>query len=578
MYCTKKLLVLLSLFMTVPIQLYAGTISINDHTFELNIPYLVYQTSSGNAYFSAKLKFVPMSNGSIIWEASEAVPYMEDTTQPPDAVLKDDFSLHISKLGFQGQNWIVTLAYAPELGDLKFRLIDYQAINDQIPDPNPRMLAFPEAQGFGRYAAGGRGGQLYKVTNLNDSGPGSFREGVENITGPRIIVFNVSGYIDLKTQVEINDGLITIAGQTSPLGITLRGSRLKVKASNVIVRGMRFRAGANTEGDSANSNRDGFGIGSGSQTVRDIIFDHNSASWAVDENASSWYSSQNVTLQNNIFAEALLSDGASYGYLVGTDSGVSPPPSNITFYRNAFLNNKDRNPKVKDNSTNVELINNFGYNWKASGLGTDEGGSSSINAVNNYYKHGADRLDREAFYLQPGSHKVYLSGNIDNCYRPDANTGNETDVAHGQNNGPVDTSIISDSPVFEGSGINPIPAAQVADDVLASVGAIHPVRDSIDTRIINTIQDSGNTLSCPNGRIIDLGKGKVIFTENEAGGYPAITGAAAPATDTDNDGIPDYWEKTKGLDYQDSTDANVFSPSGYTWIEEYINEFYWDGS
>jgi len=436
-----------------------------------------------------------------------------------------------------------------------------------------KILAFPGALGFGKHAPGGRGGKTYKVTNLNDSGPGSFRNGAEKMYGPRTIIFDVSGYIDIKKQIVIYNDNITIAGQTSPKGITLRGSRLKVKANNVIVRGMRFRAGAKTKGDPQYSNRDGFGIGSKNKIVKNIIFDHNSATWAVDENASSWYSSQNVTLQNNIFAEAVLSKGASFGYLVGT-SHRATPPSNITFYRNAFLNNKDRNPKIKDNATNIELINNFGYNWKASGLGIDKGGRSKINVINNYYKHGPNRIKRQAFYLQPGKHKIYLSGNIDNCYRPNANTGKETDVAHGRKNGPVDPTIITKKPAFKGTGIRPIPANQVPNKILSTVGAIHPTRDTIDTRIINTIQKSGKTVNCPNGQKIDLGKGKVIKTEKEVGGYPTITNTGQTKKDTDNDGIPDQWEKTKGLNYKDPTDANTYSQTGYTWIEEYINSFY----
>jgi pectate lyase len=412
--------------------------------------------------------------------------------------------------------------------------------------PEPGLVSFPGAVGFGRYATGGRGGDVYRVINLNDSGPGSLRYGVEEQSGARTVVFAVSGYIDLVTQISIENPDITIAGQTSPGGITLRGARLKLKAGNVIVRGMRFRPGDGPIGQEAR-NRDGWSIGDSTITVKDVIFDHCSATWAQDENGSNYYLSENVTIQRCLFAECLpASSGApnGFGYLL-----VTAP--NSTFFQNAFFSNADRNPKIR--SLNVEVINNLGYNWKASGLGVSDSLSSTVHGINNYYVHGPDSLDRPAFYLKEngaGDQSIYLVGNIDNRFRPDAGQGDEWDVAHG-----YASAMRSDGPVFEPSGVSAIPAEQVLALVLAEVGAITPERDSIDQRILNTLTTD---------------TGAFLLSQNDVGGYPPVVSLPVLA-DSDLDGMPDTWENTNGLDSADPADRNGLHSSGYTFLEAYIN-------
>ncbi len=297
---------------------------------------------------------------------------------------------------------------------------DDDSCENLTPTPTAPLVAFPGAVGFGRFTRGGRGGYVVHVTNLDDEGPGSLRWAVEEaedpdqpgVIGPRTVVFDVSGIMLLTDQISVDEPFLTIAGQTSPAGITVAGSRLKVKADEVLVRGMRFRAGDDPGGDPKEPSRDGFGIGTGIE-INNFIFDHCSATWALDENGSHWGSSSNTTIQSSLFAEAIETNGESFGYLLGTDAGS--PPRNVTFYRNAFFSNKDRNPKIKDSATDIEVINNFGYNWVADGMGVSDEGSSDVNSINNYYRHGPDTIDREAFYLRLADHDVYLSGNIHHC-------------------------------------------------------------------------------------------------------------------------------------------------------------------
>eukprot|EP00567_Pseudictyota_dubia_P008425 CAMPEP_0197439364 /NCGR_PEP_ID=MMETSP1175-20131217/6123_1 /TAXON_ID=1003142 /ORGANISM="Triceratium dubium, Strain CCMP147" /LENGTH=676 /DNA_ID=CAMNT_0042969271 /DNA_START=77 /DNA_END=2108 /DNA_ORIENTATION=- len=435
--------------------------------------------------------------------------------------------------------------------------------------------AFPGAAGYGSGASGGRGsvtnpGTVIKVTSLSDSGAGTLRDAVA-ASGPRTVVFEVSGYIDLTTEISIDNSDITIAGQTSPGGITVRGSRIKVRASNVIVRGMRFRPGDDSVaggGDSTCSSKDGFGIGQ--SLVEDVIFDHCSATWAMDENGSSWYTSSRTTISNCIFGEAISlqcqSDGG-FGYLIGTGSTYAAP-SKISLLRNVFISNRDRNPYVKSGATEIEVINNFGYNHKSAAFAFADDGTS-VHVINNYYKHGHDSHSRASCYLHADGASlstVYLSGNIDTCYRSDASQGGETEFCHKEGNSPVAAGEVANAPVFTGSGFTSsmIEASNVPGDLFPSVGAIHPSRDSIDERILSTANI--DVLTCN-----DKGNGAVISDVNEVD-YPPIQNVQSPA-DADGDGIPDSNESTYGLD-PNTADSHHFAGSGYTYLEEYINSFY----
>uniref|UniRef100_A0A7S1UWQ8 Pectate lyase C n=1 Tax=Grammatophora oceanica TaxID=210454 RepID=A0A7S1UWQ8_9STRA len=480
--------------------------------------------------------------------------------------------------GIFGRSCIVLVAYVLTLGgrgEAK-RLSATNQHDERRIQSSSSLVAFPGAVGYGRYATGGRGGTVIYVSNLNDSGPGSFREAVEVSSGPRTVVFEVSGTITVSSQVRVDNGDLTIAGQTSPGGITLRGSRLKLYASNVIVRGMRFRPGDGAEGDATCDRRDGFGIGQSTtdplNAIANFVFDHCSCSWALDENGSSWYASINTTVSNSIFAEGITDqcDGTqSFGYLIGTSSGTVAP-KRISMYRNVFANNRDRNPRIADAATEVEIINNYGYNWRSAGF-TFSDAITTAHAINNAYKHGPDSQNRQSFYLHDlvTTNDVYLDGNIDSCFRPDASMGSETDVAHQENNEAVATSDISSSVIFSGSGITElVDASSVADAIFPTVGAIHPARDSIDTRILSTANHG--TWSCA-----DKGTGTIITSVDDTGDfYPDGSGAPSAPVDSDGDGIPDLTEIAMNLDPNDGSDAGTYGTIGYTYLEEYLNSFY----
>ena len=230
----------------------------------------------------------------------------------------------------------------------------------------PPVVAFPGAEGFGKKTVGGRGGVVLEVTNLNDSGPGSFRAALQ-ATGKRIVVFRVGGVINLSSDVVISSPNITIAGQTAPgKGITITGASIRIKASHVIMRGLRVRVGDATS-SSDPDNRDALAISNINTPVQNVIIDHSSFSWAIDENVSTWYGGQNMTIQWSI-----ISDGSdlpyntavqhsegnhSKGLLVGDHSKY------ISIHHNLITNNRGRFPVMKGD-TITEVINNVAYNWK----------------------------------------------------------------------------------------------------------------------------------------------------------------------------------------------------------------------
>jgi hypothetical protein len=250
--------------------------------------------------------------------------------------------------------------------------------------PQAKIPAFPGAHGGGMYSFGGRGGKLYVVTNLNDSGPGSFREALE-AGGPRIVLFNVAGIIKLRERIRVRAPYITIAGNTAPGdGVCVAGDTVELETHDVVVRHMRFRRGATWVGD----RNDSFG----GNPVGNIMIDHVSASWGLDENMSMYrhmYSppdgskdqklpTVNITIQNSIFSEALDTYNHSFGSTIG---GL-----NSTFHHNLWACNTGRNPSVGMYG-DFTFVNNILYNWRHR---TVDGGDhlSFYNIINNYFKPG----------------------------------------------------------------------------------------------------------------------------------------------------------------------------------------------
>lgn len=399
------------------------------------------------------------------------------------------------------------------------------------------VLAFPGAQGFGKDATGGRGGSVIAVTNLNDSGTGSLRAAL-SASGTRTIVFRTGGVIHLSSSIDVTNGDVTIAGQTAPGdGIAVKGWHLALYGSNIIMRGMRLRVTNQNRVVGSNQNdslRIGFYGGGGSN----YAVDHNSISWGSDENVECAYTPQNITFSNNIVSEGLMTNPLSFGGRMDYGYGflVSEGCKRISIHHNLFASNNERSALFKGD-TDAEFINNVIYNWRnfATHTNNDTGAAPNVeNVINNYYKRGP--TDDGVTPIVVNSGTVYANGNSN-------------------------ASDIGSSPVAQQSGMTPQTASDAFTSVLAGAGATAPTRDSVDTRIVSEANSGSSTLGT---------SGSHIASQSEVGGMPTYAAGTAP-TDTDSDGMPDTFENANGLNPSDAADRNNTAPSGYTWLEEYIN-------
>ncbi len=416
--------------------------------------------------------------------------------------------------------------------------------------------AFPGAEGFGRYAQGGRGGDVYKVTSLADSGPGSLREGIRSATGPRTIVFELSGTIALESPLTIDRPNITIAGQTAPGdGITLRNHALQIAADHVIVRFIRSRLG-----DLGGKSQDAISVSAG----HNIILDHLSASWSIDETLSAQSAKVDLlTVQWCLVAESLHKsihhEGAhGKGGIVGS--------LRQTYHHNLFAHHMDRSPKVSwRRYCQVDQRNSVMFNW--GGASCHDAARSHVNWVGNYYKPGPATRDnvRTCIFriLKKADQGVtehallYIEGNYLEGY-PEISADNWAGgVFYGEGAGP------------ENRTREPFPYPKISYEtsaeeayplVLAATGA-SLVRDAIDLRVIEETRTGKPK----------FGRDGIIDSQNDVGGWPELKSLPAPR-DTDNDGVPDAWEKEHGLNPNDPADRNLDRDrDGYTNLEEYLN-------
>ena len=453
------------------------------------------------------------------------------------------------------------------------------------------ILAFPGAEGFGARSIGGRGGQVIKVTNLLDSGPGSFREAVTmprrnyesgtykyeseevynqryEASGNRIVVFEVSGIINLESGLTINVPYLTIAGQTSPGGILITGHQTTLNAHDVIIRHMRFRVGSHRILDGADPETlDSFDILGkywSTNEAYNIIIDHCSFGWGVDETMTVSGGVLNTTIQHSIVAEGLSHAGHpkgehSKGLLI---SGKYVNPTSITLYKNYIAQNGDRNPQIYAPSgveMVADVVNNVSYNWKG-GLSPYSGGSAKVNWRHNYMKQGANSnsYSFEVAYtdiITTPEELIYVNGNIGSTRfsqsDPQWNVGyswrNEVLNMSYQRLTPWTTPNVSSTTEMSHSF-----ALEVVNDAGASV----PIVDSVDQRVKNDFKNE-------TGKIID----DVKFPED----FPTFANVTAPI-DSDNDGMPDEWELSHGLNIFQNDSAIDSNGNGYTNIEDYINE------
>jgi hypothetical protein len=457
--------------------------------------------------------------------------------------------------------------------------------------PQADIPAFPGAEGGGAFSFGGRGGRVIVVTNLNDSGPGSFREACEQ-GGARIVVFNVAGIIRIKTPLIIRAPYITIEGQSAPGdGVCLAGESVWINTHDVVIRYMRFRRGETWVGRRDDA--------IGGNPVGNIIIDHVSASWGLDENMSMYrhmyndstgkiedkLGTVNITIQNSIFSEALDTWNHAFGSTLGGE--------NCTFMRNLWADNAGRNPSIGWNGI-FNFFNNVVFNWVH--RSTDGGDYTAMyNIINNYYKPGPltpkdAPIGHRILKPESGRSKLpyhvygraYVNGNIvdGNEKVTKDNWDGGVQVEELPDAGEFKDNMKVDKPLPMPSNITIIPTMDAYALVLDNAGATLPRRDPVDNRIVEQVR-TGKISYLENVKLpttqfkhrrlpIDSYKQGVITDISQVGGYPEYKGT--PYKDADNDGMPDDYEISQGLNPKDASDATIISAlNGYSNIEIYLN-------
>jgi Ca2+-binding RTX toxin-like protein len=430
-----------------------------------------------------------------------------------------------------------------------------------------QVAAFAGAEGYGAETVGGRGGQVLTVTNLNDSGVGSLRWALEDVSGPRTVVFAVSGTISLKDQILIENPNVTIAGQTAPgEGVTIEGARVRVKADEVIVRGLKFRPGDGDGGQDA-GDRDGLFIGTTDFEINNVVIDHNSFTWAVDENLSINGRVHDVTISNNIIAQGLSHSihpkgEHSKGLLVSNWEGAAGWDANISIVDNLFAGNTQRNPEVRAGQ-NIEIVNNLIYDYGLGRSAIAVGGGNSgtlattVNVIGNVMIAGPDtdgsiKYGSIALSAMGAGSAIYLSDNLMSVRATDA-AGNQVQTSLVYNTGGL--TYVTSTAAF-GSGLSILDSSQVASAVLANVGAINANGlDAVDAGIIAAVA---------------AGQSVMVDSVAEAGGYMKTSNQAA-AVDTDRDGMPNWFENLYGFNAKVADNNGDSDHDGYTNVEEYIN-------
>ena len=401
-----------------------------------------------------------------------------------------------------------------------------------------KQLAFPTAEGFGKYTVGGRGGKVYEVTNLNDSGEGSLRAAVE-AKGSRTVVFRVSGTIDLKSDLKINDE----SGVDADAITAMRGPR-------------------------------------------NIIIDHVSASWSVDETMSV-YHCMDVTVQWCMVTESMYNSNhtkGAHGY-----GGIWGGP-NGTFHHNLLAHHTKRNARICGGAEDTDFRNNVIYNWgfhstyggEKKQTGSDLWKYTAVNIVNNYYKPGPATLTDKTHHriLEAWKNKrkgggwgtFYVTGNTMEGH-PEVTKDNWNGGVQIQGKG-NDISIIKQDAPVKHVPIKMQTAEEAYQSVLEHAGcSLH--RDAVDVRIIDEVRNGYATYEGPtyekDHKVADkTKKSGIIDSQEDVGGWPILESTPAPI-DTDHDGMPDYWENENKLNKMNPEDRNTIASDGYTMLEKYLN-------
>lgn len=429
----------------------------------------------------------------------------------------------------------------------------------------PRHLAFPGAEGYGRHAKGGRGGTVYHVTNLrNDHQPGSLLYGLTDVEGPHTIVFDVSGLIVMDFEAVFGKSDITIAGQTAPgKGICLKSSNINIGSDN-ICRFLRARRGYGPTGNA-------LGVAGADNT----ILDHVTASWGTDETFSS-RGAQNISFQHSLIAEALgvadhknYPSGTNHGYAatIGGDVG--------SFHHNLLADCQGRNWSLGGGldgngyyAGRLDIFNNVVYNW--GGRATD-GGAHEVNFVGNYYKEGPATTQHTIFILQlegtgKGSQSAFVKDNIRESYGTGRIDKDKADMQSLQSSQAYDWKPFVNEPFFPSHAT--VDAPQDAyKKVLSDVGANQPAMDENDRRMVR--ETLNGTWTFRGSRSHLAGQ---IDHEDDCGGFELYPEEQRPdGFDSDQDGIPDWFERIVQSDPHAPSNNDDADRDGYTLLENYLN-------
>ena len=448
----------------------------------------------------------------------------------------------------------------------------------------PRRVAFPGAEGYGRFAIGGRGGAVYHVTSLDDDAqdpqPGTFRYGIAKVKGPRTIVFDVAGVIHLKSRLTCNDPFVTVAGQTAPgRGIMFRGAPFGM-ANDGITRFIRMRRGHITDDADANNGLDGLGMAGNDHS----IMDHCSISWTIDEGFSS-RGAKNITLQRTLISEALniaghpnYPAGTEHGY-AATIGGGENGGKGASFHHNLLAHNEGRNWSMSGGLDGAgyydghhDMFNNVCFNW---GKRATDGGTHEGQFVANYYKMGPSTtkkilLEATLEGPHPGTQSYYVNGNIRENLSGSKTQDKENEtynkVVKAQHSQQWD--VFVNEPFFDSFAT--IETAEAAyKNTLSDVGCNQPELDNHDVRMVReTLQGTTSTVGSKSGK-----KGLIDHEDDSEGfGGLNIVEETRPTTwDTDQDGIPDVFETLKGWNANVANNNDDSDGDGFTDLEEYLN-------
>lgn len=443
-----------------------------------------------------------------------------------------------------------------------------------LPDVHAQKpVAFPHAEGFGRFSQGGRGGDVYHVTTIEDYDPeietpivGSLRHAIFTHNRPRTVVFDVSGLIRLKAPINVTNSYLTIAGQTAPGdGITLCDNTFQIKGDepekkwihDIILRFIRFRHGDVTakSGDGITSNY-----------VTDYIFDHVSAGWTVD-GIHDLRGGGDFTLQWSIYAEALNKSTHYRGNPHAMLGSFRDIKKNISIHHNLMASSRDRHPTLgsgqrADTMAVCDFRNNVVYNWQG---GTNLG-EVRHNFLNNYYKPGESSkfgyTQNNPLQIKSSraeNAKGYVRGNYFENAPAEFNKDNYTAITYtnsGSYNSTTRAKFEYNQPFVFGEDIPKTQTSSKAYELVLSHAGASFVRDAVDNRIVNDVKN---------------GTGKLLDSQKQVGGWPEYKSKPA-LQDSDKDGMPDEWEKKNKLNSNDGSDGNKFSLNkNFTNLEVYLN-------